>query len=404
MTEEDRPERLYLHIGLPKSGSTYVQSVLGTNRGALKDQAYVYPFVRQEGMFHAAVEMAGSPERWGLEREEVEGTFEWLLRRGRRIGGTVVISHEIFGWADDDQIRRIKELVEDFEVHVVITVRDLARTLTAEWQERVKNGATFTFEKYAAGILRHLPDGDVDEVDEADFWPSQNLMAHLGHWQALAPPERIHVVVTPPSGAAPDVLWARFADALGLDPAAVDLGEVPLRNESLGIGQVAVLRHVLKALDGRLEQPWRSRVAKRWFAQTLLSRARSPRPVTPPEMAERLSVVARRWIDQVRSGGFAVHGDLSELLPVVGDESARHPDDATDSDMLSGLPEVVAEMLLRTRDLLMANERLETERGEALERESRLADEVSSLHEQLEFQRRWWPARVTARVRAKILD
>lgn len=401
MTEEARPERLYLHVGLPKSGSTFVQSVLGSNRGALKDQRYVYPFVRQEGMFHAAVEMAGSPERWGLEREQVEGTFEWLLRRGRRIGGTVVISHEIFGWADGDQIDRIRELVADFEVHVVITVRDLGRTLTAEWQERVKNGARFTFEHYAANILHDLPEGDSDQTD---FWPSQNLITHLDHWQALAPPERIHVVVTPPSGAAPEVLWARFADALGLDPEAVDLGEVPLRNESLGIGQIAFLRHVLQALDGRLEQPWRSRVAKRWFAQTLLSRARSPRPVTPPEMAERLSGVARAWIDQVRSGGFAVHGDLAELLPVIGDETARHPDDATDADMLSGLPAVVAEMLLRTRDLIMAKEELETARAEGLEREARLADEVTRLREQLDFQRRWWPARVTSRVRAKLTE
>jgi len=401
MTEGDRPERLYLHIGLPKSGSTYLQSVLGGNRGALKEQSYIYPFVRQEGMFHAAVEMAGSLERWGLQRDQVEGTFEALLRRGRRIGGTVVISHEIFGWASDDQIARIKELVEDFEVHVVITVRDLGRTLTAEWQERVKNGAKFTFEQYAATILKHVPDG---APDHASFWPSQNLMAHLGHWQALAPPERIHVVVTPPSGAAPGVLWGRFADALGLDPQAIDLTEVPLRNESLGIGQVAFLRRVLEALDGRLEQPWRSRVAKRWFAQTLLSRARSPRPVTPPEMAKRLSRVAQTWIDEVQSGGFAVHGDLAELLPAIGDDTARHPDDVTDADMLSDLPSVVAEMLLRTRDLMMNNETLEAEKAAGLEREGELAGEVARLQDELDFQRRWWPARVASRLRAKLTE
>ena len=401
MTEEDRPERLYLHIGLPKSGSTYLQSVLGGNRGALKEQSYVYPFVRQEGMFYAAVEMAGSLQRWGLQREQVEGTFEALLRRGRRIGGTVVISHEIFGWADDDQIARIRELVEDFEVHVVITVRDLARTLTAEWQERVKNGARFTFEQYAATILKHLPDGS---SDQPKFWPSQNLVAHLGNWQALAPPERIHVVVTPPSGAAPGVLWGRFADALGLDPQAVDLSEVSLRNESLGIGQVAFLRHVMEALDGRLEQPWRSRVAKRWFAQTLLSRARSPRAVTPPEMAERLSRVAQTWIDEVRSGGFAVHGDLAELLPAVGDDTTRHPDDVTDSDMLSDLPAVVAEMLLRTGDLMKNNETLEEEKAAGLAREEELAGEVTRLQEALDFQRRWWPARVTSRLRSKLKE
>jgi hypothetical protein len=400
MTEEDRRERLYLHVGLPKSGSTYLQSVLGNNRGELKEQSYIYPFVHQEGMFHAAVEMAGSPKRWGLEREQVQGTFESLLRRGRRVGGTVVISHEIFGWADEDQIGRIKELVEDFEVHVVVTVRDLGHTMTAEWQERVKNGALFTFEEYAAGILEHLPDG----VAEADFWPSQNLVALLGRWQALAPPERIHVVVTPPGGAAPGVLWGRFAEAIGLAPDNIGLTDVSRRNESLGVGQIAFLRDVLKALDGRLEQPWRSRVAKRWFAQTLLSRARSPRAVTPPKVAERLSRVSQSWIDEVRSGGFRVHGDLAELLPAIGDDTVRHPDDVNDADMLSDLPAVVAEMLLRTRDLMMDNEKLEAEKAEGLAREEALAGQVARLREERDFLRRWWPARLAIRLRARLRD
>jgi hypothetical protein len=342
--------------------------------------------------------MAGSPKRWGLEREQVQGTFAWLLRRGRRVGGTVVISHEIFGWADDGQIGRIKEQVDDFEVHVVITARDLGRTLPAEWQERVKNGVPFTFEEYASTILENLPDAG---VTSSDFWPSQNLLALLDRWQALAPPERIHVVVTPPSGAAPGVLWGRFADAIGLAPDAIDQAEVPPRNESLGIGQVAFLRHVLTALDGRLQQPWHSRVAKRWFAQTLLSRARSPRPETPPEIAERLARVSHSWIDQIRSGGFPVHGDLDELLPAVGDHPARHPDDVTDADMLYDLPSVVAEMLLRTRDLLMDNERLETEKAAGIERQGALAGEITRLQEELAFQRRWWPVRLAVRVRGK---
>jgi hypothetical protein len=396
MSEETSPERLYLHIGLAKSGSTYLQSLLANNRGALKKHSFIYPFVGQEGMFHAAVEMAGSPKRWGMEREQVEGTFAWLLRRGRRVGGTVVISHEIFGWADDRQIGTIKEQVDDFEVHVVITVRDLGRTLPAEWQERVKNGALFTFEEFASTILENLQDAAA--VPSA-FWPSQNLMALLDRWQALAPPERIHVVVTPPSGAAPGVLWGRFADALGLAADAIDLAEVPPRNESLGIGQVAFLRHVLAALDGRLQQPWHSRVAKRWFAQTLLSRARSPRPETPPEIAERLASVSRSWIDQVRSGGFPVHGDLDELLPAIGDHAARHPDDVTDADLLSELPSVVAEMLLRTPDLLMDNERLQTEKAAGIERAEALAGEVTRLQEELAFQRRWWPVRLGVRLR-----
>ena len=49
-----RRQRLYLHVGLPKSGTTFLQALLAKNRGRLKESGFIYPFVRPEGMFHAA--------------------------------------------------------------------------------------------------------------------------------------------------------------------------------------------------------------------------------------------------------------------------------------------------------------------------------------------------------------
>ena len=254
-------------MGLPKSGSTYLQTVLGNNRAALREVGHVYPYVRQEGMFHAAVEMAGLPSRWGLQPEAISGTFAHLLRRGRRLGGTVMISHEIFGSATRDQIAHMAPLLEGFEVHLVVTVRDLGRTATAEWQEQVKNGNPRSFEAFVGDLMSHLPE---DLVDTTSFWRSQNLRNLLERWQTLVPAERIHIVTCPRGGSAPDLLWRRFAEAVELPPDAVDLSLIPPRNESLGTAQIAFLRRVVGALDGRLAQPWYSRVAKRWFAQTLL--------------------------------------------------------------------------------------------------------------------------------------
>ncbi|MFC6287518.1 hypothetical protein ACFP3Q_12495 [Nocardioides sp. GCM10027113] len=375
------PQRLYFHIGLPKSGSTYLQAVLGGNRSALKEAGFVYPFVRQEGMFHAAVEMAGSPARWGLDPDDISGTFAHLLRRGRRLGGTVVISHEIFGAADDDQVETMAALLEDFEVHLVVTARDLGRTVTAGWQEQVKNGSSRSFAEFTDELLARLPD---DPRDPGDFWPPQNLLRILERWGLMVPPERMHVVACPRSGAAPDLLWRRFAEAIGLDPEAVDLAEAPQRNESLGTAQIAFLRRVVDALDGRLEQPWYSRVAKRWFAQTLLSRTRSGKPQAPTSVVDPLARVSAAWIDVIREGGYQVHGDLEDLMPEPAGD-ARHPDDATDAEMLAGLPEVVAEMLLRNRDLQAEVSRVTAERD-------RLIDEVAALTGRLEeaTSRRQW--------------
>ncbi|WP_432479393.1 hypothetical protein [Nocardioides sp. GXQ0305] len=390
------PQRLYFHVGLPKSGSTFLQTVLGNHRAELKDAGHVYPYVRQEGMFHAAVEMAGSPERWGLVPEDIAGTFAHLLRRGRRLGGVVLISHEIFGSATRDQIARMAPLLDDFEVHLVLTVRDLGRTATAEWQERVKNGHTRSFAGFIDDLMSRLPE---DLGDTSAFWRTQNLRNVLDRWQALVPAQRIHIVTCPPSGTDPDLLWRRFAEAVELRPDVVDLTTVPPRNESLGTAQIAFLRRVVRALDGRLEQPWFARVAKRWFAQTLLGAASgSAKPVTPAPVAKRLAEVSAAWIEMIRAGDFQVHGDLDELLPDIADDTVPHPDDATDADMLAGLPGVVAEMLLRTaqlqRELAGARGRNDELASSKARLESQVAQLTAELEERTGRRHRWAPFRV----------
>lgn len=389
-SRDGAPQRLYFHVGLPKSGSTYLQSVLGGNRGALKEVGHVYPYVRQEGMFHAAVEMAGNPSRWGLDPEEIRGTFAHLLRRGRRLGGTVVLSHEIFGAASDDQVRVMADQLADFEVHLVVTARDLGRTVTAGWQEQVKNGNPRPFADFADELLAHLP---ADPADSGDFWPAQNLHRLLQRWQLMVPPERMHVVTCPRSGAAPDLLWRRFAEAIDLAPDAVDLSEVPTRNESLGTAQIAFLRRVLTSLDGRLEQPWFSRIAKRWFAQSLLSQVPSRKPTAPTPVVERLSTLSAAWIDEIRTGGYQVHGDLEELMPEATGRDVPHPDDVTDAEMLEGLPGVVAEMLLRTGELRVELAGLTERERELTAERDRLAEQVAELS----AARRGWHRRLLPR-------
>lgn len=382
--EEEPPPRLYLHIGLPKSGSTFLQSLLGGNRSVLKENGYIYPYVRQEGMFHAALEMAGKPAAWGLTAEAVEGAFADLLRRGRNFGGRVVISHEIFSAASPQQVEVIAERLVDFEVHLVVTVRNLGRVVTAQWQERVKNGHPDSFAEYSDAVIADLP-GEGEDQGTSVFWRGQDLAALLARWAVVAPPERTHLVVTPGAGAGPDGLWNRFATAIDLPPGLIDPATAPQGNESLGAAQVAFLRQVLTSLDGRLEQPWYSVVAKRWFAQTILGTVRGRKAVAPATVAERLTGVARSWSELVRTGGYQVYGDLDELVPEVPAPGTPTPDEVTAAEMLDGLSDAVALMLLRARDDRAAIQALEAEN-------ELLTAQVAGLTEAAERQR-WWRRR-----------
>lgn len=336
-------QKLFLHVGLPKSGSTYLQSVLAHNRMRLKEHDYVYPWIRNEAMFHAAIEIRKAYRSWGLPPEQIDGTWAHLLRRCRYMGGTAIISHELFAGASEDEIRRMGADLSDFEVSVVVTVRDLARQASAYWQEAVKNGNPDSFAEFSRKLLDAGPLGSGSSM----FWNSQDIAATLRRWEVLVPPERLHVVVCPPSGGDPAELWNRFADAVAFDPSLLDTDVVRSSNQSLGAAQVKLLREVLIALDGRIPQPHYAQVVKRLFAQRLLSQVRSPAAVTPEYLRAPLAGLAQEWADLIVERGYPVHGSLAELVPStpVGPDTPD-PDEVSREAMAESIGEVIAHLLV----------------------------------------------------------
>lgn len=336
-------QKLFLHVGLPKSGSTYLQSLLAYNRMRLKEHDYVYPWIRNEAMFHAAIEIRKAYRSWGLPPDQIDGTWAHLLRRCRYMGGTAIISHELFAGASEAEIARMGEDLADFEVSVVVTVRDLARQASAYWQEQVKNGNTDSFAEFSRKLLDGGPMGSGNSM----FWNSQDIEATLARWQVLVPPERLHVVVCPPSGGDPTELWKRFADAVELDPSVIDTQVVRSSNQSLGAAQVKLLREVVVALDGRIPQPHYAYLVKRLFAQTLLSQVRSPAAVTPEYLRQPLAELAQRWADNIAQSRFPVHGTLEELVPStpVGPDTPD-PDEIEPGAMAESIDEVIAHLLV----------------------------------------------------------
>lgn len=345
-------QRLYLHVGLPKSGTTYLQRLLADNRPALGAAGFVYPFVGPEAMFHAAVELRAQHAWWGLAPAAVDGSWDRLLSRVREVGATGIVSHEILAGAVGPQLSRVARDTADLDLHVVVTARDLARQVPAHWQEEVKNGVALTFAEFEARLF------GVEESsrEERGFWRTQDLPEVLARWAGLVPPDRVHLVVVPPAGAPPAELWRRFAAAVGIDPRAMDeaalAGAAQAGNDSLGAAQVALLREVVVALDGRIAWPAYAHVVKRWFAQRGLAAAPGRRPVTPPELHRTLAGVASSWPAEVAARGYRVYGDLADLLPgPPPPPGTLHPDEVTPEEVTESLPDLLAFMLLEVARL-----------------------------------------------------
>jgi hypothetical protein len=338
--------RFFLHVGLPKTGTTYLQSVLAQSRTRLRELGYVYPFVRPEGMFHAAVELRRQHHTWGLDPALVDGTWAALCRVAAGFEGDAIVSHELLGGATSEVVARARAALPDSELHLVVTVRDLARQVTAHWQEQVKNGRTYAFEEYAEEVLdpaahAHRPDA---------FWVEQDLVGVLERWAGGLPPQRVHVVVCTPRGAPSEELWRRFASAVDLDPDAVRLPPAPA-NDSLGAAQVALLRMVNQRLGGRLEQPRYAHVVKRFFAQRLLAGVSTAPARAPEELREVLTGATAAWREALARGGWLVHGSLDDLVPVGFGGRVRDIDQVSAPELLHGVPELLAALLVELHRL-----------------------------------------------------
>jgi hypothetical protein len=328
---------LFLHVGLAKTGTTFLQTLLAENRPALREAGFIYPFLRAEGMFHAAAEVREDHERWGLDPALIAGSWEALLDKARGFDGTAVISHELLAAATPEQVRAAAGGLRGTDLHVVLTARDPARQVPAHWQEAVKNGATFSFADFTAEVL-----GEPGAADSR-FWAEQDLLAVADRWATLVPPERVHVVVCPPAGADPLELWRRFAGVVGLPAGLATTPPDRRANRSLGAAEVHLLRAVNALLGDRLDARARAHVVKRLFAQRLLSEVASPPARTPESLRAALDALADGWVAGIADRGFTVHGDLEELRP--RDFGQVHPDELV-RHSVAGVPDAMAALLV----------------------------------------------------------
>lgn len=330
--------RVVLHVGLPKTGTTYLQSLLAGHRDELRAAGVLYPFVRPGAMFHGAVEVRGSRDKFGLSAEQVTGAWATVCGRARDFveqgRGTAVISHEVLAGATPEQVRAAVAPLAGTEVHVVVTARDLGRQATAHWQEEVKLGASWSFADFEREQLRADtgPDAGPDAGGvRPHFWHAQDLADCLRRWSTAVPAERAHLVVCPRPGARPELLWERFAEACGLDPLLLDPTTAAASNPSLAAADVALLRAVNERLAGRMDRATYLRVVKRGYAERELAPRPGDRARAPHDLEGLLAGATRRWLAEVRAAGHPVHGDPADLEPVVGAAGDAGPDDVLPS-------------------------------------------------------------------------
>lgn len=296
--------KVYLHVGAPKTGTTYVQDRLALNSRRLAEHGIHLPNRRlfaDPNLFHFRAALDLLDQSWGGPSGHAEGAWPAMVKQVRRHEGTSIISHEILAPAPKEKISRVMNDLQGAEIHIIYSARDLVRQMPAAWQESIKQGRKWSFEKFLAKAER----------ESVWFMRAFDLPSVLTNWSANLLPENVHVVTVPQSGAAGDSLWDRFCRVVGIDPSWAPL-ESERTNAGMGIAETELLR----LLNRKLDRATRATGAHEDLIRSMLNRVdlRNSRKVQlPPEHYAWARAESERWIEWIEGSGVNVVGDLDEL-------------------------------------------------------------------------------------------
>ena len=281
---------VYLHVGAPKTGTTYLQDRLHHNRDAAgRSTACTTPpgcrrHVRRRARPHRPA--VGRPPRAGPRR----------VGRARRPGPPG--ARHRAGQPRDPRLapRPTRSTGRcatfgDAEVHVVYSARDMGRQIPAEWQESREAPPPAA----VPALPEALQDGRPARLRRCGSGGSTACPTCCSRWTAGIPPERVHLVTVPPPGAARRRAVAPLLPRLRHRPALGARRTSCRTNASLGIDETACCAS--STGGSRKTGLDAGRLRARWSVAASSPRSSPQRHDMPPGRCSRLH--ARAWADEV---------------------------------------------------------------------------------------------------------
>lgn len=370
-------KRVVVHVGLPKSGTTYIQGVLGANRARLRERAQLlYPGPTWGKQVEAVRDLLDANPH-GERSARTTGAWQRLVDELESWPGDAVISMEWLCAAKPAQARLLVSSLSFAEVEVVVTVRDLGRTLPAAWQEFMRNWETESW----PGFLGAISSEDPLSVPLARlFWSQQDVGRILTVWRDVVPDDRIHVITVPHPGAAGDELWRRVAQVLDVVPEDYD-SRGRAANESIGLASAELLRVFNdRSREAQLGWPNYAHVIKEGLAKQGLAprRSREPQLAVPSELHAWVHEEADRQVRTLEHTKVNLVGDLADLMPILG--AGAQPEDLEPGQLVEA---AVDGLIYLARHLHTRNEAAHEADSEI----GRLREQVEQLGAELDERR-----------------
>ena len=321
--------RVSLHIGAMKTGTTFVQKMLGTNRQLLAENGILYPmpWSDQVEAVRDALDLKG-----GSHLGSIEGRWISMVEQLEAwSGASSVLSVEFLSFAEPEQIGRIANDLKAFDIRVILGARDIGRGLPAQWQTAVRNGQTTTYREYVEGVTARR-----GGKPKKHFWKRQDIGAIARRWADELGAAAVTVVTVPPRGSDPGELWRRFAVALDIN--GLELQASSTSNESLGATGTELLRRINKQAKSMDMATWNyQHGVNRALSHKVIPQIPDGRAAMslPPEHQEWANRESDRVIGEIVASKVGVVGDLDDLRPrFVAGAKVEWPESIPDSDLL----------------------------------------------------------------------
>jgi hypothetical protein len=305
----------YLHLGLPKTGTTTIQWALYRSREAMLTAGFLYPdasvnhSMPLKAMFSADQRVAAM----GWMRGGVKGqTREAIAADARAKFGAalatpgwtrLVLSAEGVSTLSAEGLRDVRDWLREHcdEVIVIVCLRQPYDWRLSVIQQHLKSGATIANEIKmfgAPGTLRQTVDRmrQAFGAENLRFLVFEEMLAHKGK------------------------LPGAFAEAIGLPPEVIKLSKGRHLNPSMSLRACLVLdrlnQKVPLFVDGKVN-PWRSR-----RVEQMLRKLKGPRFNLPPAQAEQLRAAVED--DMAFAATLLARPVWREAIP-TGEEAVARP-------------------------------------------------------------------------------
>lgn len=304
--------RIVLHIGAMKTGTSFVQSVLGNNQELLAERDAVFLGGAFGVQSRAVRDVLNLPKQPGKNKRKWRALVQPVGAMDPDT--TAVVSMEFLSFASDRHMGPFLNPLRNSHatIEVILTVRDQSRVIPAQWQTYTRNFGDESWPDY----LRRIEPSRSRRVTRSrahrTFHRAQDITPMLERWSRAHGIAKTHVVTVPPPDAPRSELWDRFCAAAGFDGSGVDLDDVH-DNTSLGFGSCEFLRRVNAHLAD--VPPRRYRVGMRALARDVLAplRASESRPVLDRRAAEYAATLNQELREAMSDSRFELYGSLDDL-------------------------------------------------------------------------------------------